>query len=537
MAGERPSILASSSIYSAAITVATLLIMTTLLSHLATPSFAAEATDAHIQLATVVPDAIEEYEVYDENGSLFVSWSAPIGGESAAFTGSATLQSILKVYPGWLDGSFTVTGTATVNDSELKLSLRGSGGGGAINSGEAARFEATGFLSSGDSLVSITATFIIDRTSFKAVIELEPDTPSSLPLFAVASSIVSQTLKNLADRLEASGFTVEVSEDRGLTRYHGELMAESSGEPDLDVLQGLLGAASPAAPVILASSLTSPSLLVEEPLFTLKITAIVQGGEEPRINFSGIVSSTVSYFSNAAFDPETRTASVTLNGSSLLIDGLNSSLCSVGLAKCDNSDAEPVPLKGVYKAVEAAFTNNVIVADNEFIEFTGFTRALEDFTIVIGSYKVVLPRGSEATLLGVNSGKPEIYGDFNEVIVKSNSPFTVLGPGYTLESEEADGEYTAILIGPGSFILASPDTATLEKTKPVTITVTTTLTETTTVTIENTVTTTTTVTLTLREVATTESTTNTATLAAIAGATIVVAAPIIVYLVLVRGRS
>ena len=137
----------------------------------------------------------------------------------------------------------------------------------------------------------------------------------------------------------------------------------------------------------------------------------------------------------------------------------------------------------------------------------------------------------------MNSGKPEIYGDFNEVIIKSSSPFTVLGPGYTLQSEEVDGEYTVSLIGPGSFILASPDAATLEKTKPVTITVTTTLTETTTVTVENTVTTTTTVTLTLREVATTESTTNTATLAAIAGAAIVVATPVIVYLVLVRGKG
>ena len=503
---------------------------------------AGEAGEQSLTITVQVPEGVEGYRVWAEEGSLFYSWTSRLDVPSNAQPpeGGGVAQALLRVYPGLLEASLSASGSALLGDSRVELALTGSGRGGAVEEGSF-EFSAEGSIGSGDARVSLELSLAADATGFELRVSMKPETPSSLPLFAAASGLASQLLKNLADSLEQQGFNTTVSEERRLSGYTAVLTATAGeGASGVEAATGLLGLGGPTAPLAVALSMKEPSLLVNEPVVVESSTIVFTGGEEASVKVSASASSTVLSFTSASYDAEASEASLTISASPPLLSGVKSALCSVGAVEC--GEADPGPLTGSFRAVEVAMLDHIVVADNGFLEIVGGAQALKQLTIEAQGLRITLPEGERASLLGVDlrGGKPLVYGGFTRITLEAGEPFVALGPGYRVEAEEAsDGVYVATIHGPASIAIAPPGEAEAGAPEPVTVTVveTTTLRETLTETVTETVTETTTVTLTLRELVTTTKEGGVpVSTAAIAGALIAIAAPVVAYLLLVRGR-
>jgi len=498
-----------------------------------------------VELRVAVPEGVGDYVLLVEGGALLFAWTAPLNVNGDALPSlEGQVHAVVDVYPGFFSLAFNASGEMEAGGAPVTFSVSGFGEGGSLASSLFSG-EASGFIASGDMRVLIGVTVSVGVGSSEIVVSLEQESPSSLPLFAASAGFASQVLKEVASRLEESGFAVEVEEDAGVGRYVGTLRFNVPGEARLAAGKAVaqaLGAGSPVAPLIAALLLSEPSLLVDEPLVTVDATANVYGGSEPWIRVTGSASSHVAAFDSPLYDAEASTGSVVLRGSQLLVAGVEGALCSIGAAEC--SGATPPAVSGSYRAVEAALLDEVAV-EGGFFEVAGYMKALKPFAVNAGGLKVVLPEGAEATLVGVEvagEGEPgvygsTVYGSFSKVIVEAGVPFVAVHSSHSIEAEQLGDVYRAELAGPYSYILSPPEALEYVKPEPVTVTATTTVTETATVTETLRETVTETVTVTVREGGEAEGGgAPPVSAVAVAGAALALGAPILAYLLLVRGR-
>ncbi len=521
---------------------ALILLSAVTLAYAAPTAVAEEGSGPSLTITVPVPEGVNDYGIWVEDGSLLYSWTSKLEFQGGAQPpeGGVAAQVLLRVYPGLFEARISASGAALLGESRVEFSLSGSGRGGALEGGSAG-FSAEGKISGGDALVSLELSLEADVTGLELRVSMRPETPSSLPLFAAASGLASQLLRSLADSLEQQGFNVTLSEERGFNEYTGVLAATAGeGASGLEAATGLLGLGGPTSLLTAALAMKEPSLLVEEPVFVEAATLVFTGGEDAAIRVSAAASSTVLSFTDASYSAEALETTLTITASSPMLRSVQDALCSIGALECAETGAEP--LAGSFRAVEVAMLDEIAVASGGFLEIIGNAEALRPFTVETPSFRLVLPEGERVALLGVDlrGDRPLVYGDFTRVTLEAEEPFVALGPGYSVEAEETgEGVYVAALHGPVSAAIALPGEAETRAPEPVTITVTETATirETATETVTETVTETATVTLTLRELVTATAESGVpVSIAAIAGALIAIAAPVVAYLLLVRGR-